>query len=147
MKKITAAVVIINSKGDILGCHGTNRTGGGFDFPKGCLEDGESPRDAAIRELQEETGIVLDGNFLIDCGEHPHNREKRIHIFLYKTEEFPDPDILWCSTYFELNGKMLPEVNGYEIIPKEKRQEKFNKVLLNKFEMIDKANEADIEND
>jgi bis(5'-nucleosidyl)-tetraphosphatase len=31
--------------------------GGHFDLPKGHLEEGESPREAAIRELFEETGI------------------------------------------------------------------------------------------
>ena len=36
---------------DILGCHGyKNPQLGGYDFPKGCNELGESDKDAAIRE-------------------------------------------------------------------------------------------------
>jgi bis(5'-nucleosidyl)-tetraphosphatase len=31
--------------------------GGHFDFPKGHLEEGETEREAALRELEEETGI------------------------------------------------------------------------------------------
>lgn len=32
---------------------------GMFEFPGGCVEDGETPHDAAVREWQEETGLVL----------------------------------------------------------------------------------------
>ncbi len=34
-----------------------NLTGGHWDFPKGHPEDGEDPKRAALRELQEETGV------------------------------------------------------------------------------------------
>lgn len=34
--------------------------GGHWDFPKGKLEAGESKRDAAIRELHEETGLTAE---------------------------------------------------------------------------------------
>ena len=50
-KKITSAVVIIDSEGNILGCHGTGKPAGrGYDFPKGCVEEDEADIAAAIRE-------------------------------------------------------------------------------------------------
>ena len=58
-----------------------------------------------------------------------------------QTETFPLIECLKCSTYFEWEGKQLPEVNGYEIIPKKERY-KFNNVLQNKFEIIDKINQT-----
>lgn len=155
-EKVTAAVVIINSRGDILGCHATGRPDyTGFDFPKGIVEKGESHIDGALRELREETGIILKREDLIDCGQHSHNKEKDIHIFMYQTEQMPDINKLVCSTYFEIRNNRrapliddeqnndtvkLPEVNKYEIIPKTER-EKFNRVLQNKFELIDSINE------
>lgn len=36
--------------------------------PMGLIEYGEEPCDAAIREIQEETGISLDKGKLVDCG-------------------------------------------------------------------------------
>ena len=58
--------------------HGTHR-----DFPKGHLEPGESDRDAALRELGEETGIgpadveLLDG-FAREIGYYFRDRKKRL---------------------------------------------------------------------
>lgn len=141
-KLMTCAVVIINKNGDILGCHGTGKPNGeGYDFPKGCADLGESDLQAALRELKEETGIIMSNEELIDCGVYKHNKEKNIHIFMCQTETFPLIEKLKCSTYFTFNGKEFPEVNGYEIIPKKERH-KFNRVLQNKFEIIDKYNKT-----
>ena len=137
MKKITAAVVMIDNNGNILGCHGTGKPKDyGFDFPKGEVEEGERDIDAAIRELREETGFVLSRDNLIDIGVYPHNKKKDIHLFLCKMNKLPNPVGLKCTSFFELNGKQIPEVDFYEIIPMEDRK-KFNLVLQNKFEIID----------
>ena len=150
-KKITAAVVIIDKDGNILGCHGTGKPkDSGYDFPKGCVEEGETDEFAAARELKEEANIYIcdfekpifwnEFDRLIDCGIHPHNKEKNIHIFLYKTNSFPDLSTLTCTTFFEgKNGKKYPEIDGYKIISKEERG-MFNKVLQNKFDIIDSFN-------
>ena len=139
MKKVTSAIVMIDKEGNILGCHASGRPKDtGYDFPKGLVEEGESDKDGAIRELWEETGITLEHpEKLIDCGVHPHNKEKNIHIFLYQTDSFPGS--LKCNSFFELNGKKIPEVDSYMVISKEERG-MFNRVLQNKFEIIDSFN-------
>jgi len=138
-KKITAAVVIIDADGNILGCHGTGKPkDSGYDFPKGCVEEGETDIAAAVRELREETDIYFldyDICHLIDAGVHHHNKEKDIHIFIYRTNYFPDLNTLKCSTFFERYGKKFSEVDGYRIISKSERG-MFNKVLQNKFDII-----------
>lgn len=139
-KLMTCAVVIINNNGDILGCHVTGKPKGiGFDFPKGCSDLGESDLQTALRELYEETGIIMSNEELIDCGIHNHNKKKNIHIFLCKTDTMPMIEKLKCSSYFNFNGKQFPEIDYYEIIPKSKRH-KFNKVLQDKFIIIDSFN-------
>ena len=143
MKKTTNAIVIVNKAGDILGCHGYKKPQeNGYDFPKGQNEPGESDIDAAIRELKEETGIILQfPERLIDCGTYKHNSEKNIHIFLYQTENFPDLSKLVCISFFkDSGGYNCPEVDGYKIIKKEDREKYFYKVLHNKFSIIDKEN-------
>ncbi len=58
-----------------------------WDFSKGICEEGESPMDAAIREIGEETGITdLEfawGDRYTDTG--PYNRGKTARYFLAKT--------------------------------------------------------------
>jgi 8-oxo-dGTP pyrophosphatase MutT (NUDIX family) len=60
-----------------------------WDFPKGLREDGETPLEAAQREVGEETGIS-DLNF--DWGERfkdtgPYNQGKVARYFLARTEQ------------------------------------------------------------
>ena len=141
-QKVTAAVVIIDRDGNILAGHATGKPENtGYDFPKGCVEPGEEHIAAAIRELREETGLNVVESDLIDAGIYPHNKEKDIHIFIYRTNILPDPSSLVCTSYFETpSGKRLPEMNTFKIISKPERG-LFNKVLQNKFDIIDSYNE------
>jgi 8-oxo-dGTP pyrophosphatase MutT (NUDIX family) len=59
-----------------------------WDFPKGIREDGEDPMVAAIRELDEETGIK-DADF--EWGERfmetgPYSRGKTARYYLARTQ-------------------------------------------------------------
>lgn len=141
-QKVTAAIVIIDRDGNILAGHATGKPDyTGYDFPKGCVDEGETDIAAAIRELREETGLVVSESDLIDAGVHPHNKEKDIHLFIHKVNVLPDPSSLVCTSYFETpSGKRLPEMNSFKIISKSERG-LFNKVLQNKFDIIDSYNE------
>jgi 8-oxo-dGTP pyrophosphatase MutT (NUDIX family) len=55
-------------------------------FPKGHLEEGEAPQDAAIREVREETGLDIEilgdlGSTRYSFGRHPE-QHKRVDWFL-----------------------------------------------------------------
>lgn len=61
----------------------------GWDFPKGHIEEGETSEDAALREVEEETGVV--GEILEDAGhteyfyyEEGEKVAKRVDYFLMK---------------------------------------------------------------
>lgn len=60
-----------------------------WDFPKGAVEPGESPLQAAIREVQEETGIN-DLEFAWGdqyCETPPYNRGKVARYYLARTRQ------------------------------------------------------------
>jgi len=60
-----------------------------WDFPKGLVEEGEAPLQAALRELCEETGIdtvTLDwGERFIETG--PYSRGKTARYYLAATDQ------------------------------------------------------------
>jgi 8-oxo-dGTP pyrophosphatase MutT (NUDIX family) len=70
-----------------------------WDFPKGLMEEGEEPVDAALRELREETGIASTefewGERHMETG--PYSRGKTARYYLARTDEEevvlgPSPD-------------------------------------------------------
>ena len=54
---ISAATIVVNDKNEILLIKGPKR---GWEMPGGQVEEGESIRDAAIRETKEESGIEVE---------------------------------------------------------------------------------------
>lgn len=60
---VSAGAVIVNEEGKILLIRGPRR---GWEQPGGVVEEGESIRDAVIREVKEETGI--DVEIIKFCG-------------------------------------------------------------------------------
>ncbi|MCA0987204.1 NUDIX hydrolase [Guptibacillus algicola] len=60
---VSAATIVFNEQNEILLIKGPKR---GWEMPGGQVEEGESLKDAAIRETEEETGIIIEG--LKFCG-------------------------------------------------------------------------------
>ena len=72
MSKKSAGILLYRTKNKILevllvhpgGPFWLKKDEGAWTIPKGELSGDEEPFDAAIREMREETGIILKGNFI-----------------------------------------------------------------------------------
>lgn len=66
------AVCAIEHEGTVLLLRQPHRAG--WSLPGGLLEHGESPADAVIREVWEETGLRIDPGDHVAVGVHPHTQ-------------------------------------------------------------------------
>lgn len=76
---------------------------GYYDLPKGKIELGESPEDAAIREVSEECGILLDDLTIID------KIDEVFHIY-FLNDRFILKKTYWFRMKFNSNYQLKPQV-------------------------------------
>ena len=76
---VSASVIVLNQNNEILLMKGRR----GWEMPQGCVEEGESIRQAAVREVREETGIEIE--LIKFCGIYQNiTRGVCINIFTGK---------------------------------------------------------------
>lgn len=93
----TVAAALIERDGKILICRrrSDQAHGGKWEFPGGKVENGETPADAAYRELREELGIAASIGAEIRRYEYSYPGKAAIQLVFFQVTEFegePDPD-------------------------------------------------------
>jgi 8-oxo-dGTP pyrophosphatase MutT (NUDIX family) len=120
-RKVSAGVILTDGQQFLVG-HVTGQTW--WDIPKGVMEPDEQPRQTAIRELREETGVVLNPNQIKDLGRYAYRPDKDLHLFLYCRHKLPDPAHMLCSTFVSLPERdEFPEADDYQYIPFEDKDQ------------------------
>jgi 8-oxo-dGTP pyrophosphatase MutT (NUDIX family) len=113
-RTVSCGVILLDPNGRVLLAHATDTTH--WDIPKGQGEEGESPCDAALRELREETGIALAPERLKDLGRFPYRRDKDLHLFAARVAE-GEVDLAQCvcTSMFpsRKDGSMIPEMDAF----------------------------------
>jgi 8-oxo-dGTP pyrophosphatase MutT (NUDIX family) len=98
----------------LLDPHGTETSH--WDIPKGHGEEGEAPHVTALREMVEETGIVIAAERLKDLGLFVYRRDKDLHLFAARAhdDELDLTDCV-CTSMFprRSDGTLIPEMDAY----------------------------------
>lgn len=66
-----AGVMLVNRQGKVFVAQRLDSTLEAWQMPQGGLDEGEEPRDGALRELEEETGIPRDKVEVIAAAPEP----------------------------------------------------------------------------
>ncbi|RQQ65729.1 NUDIX hydrolase [Burkholderia stagnalis] len=113
-RTVSCGVVILDGAGRVFLAHATDTTH--WDIPKGQGEPGESPLQAALRELLEETGIAFAPGRLVDLGRFVYRHDKDLHLFAVRVaDDEVDPARCVCTSLFpsRRDGTMIPEMDAY----------------------------------
>lgn len=86
-KEMSAGLIVFTMKNDELWYLLLHYQAGHWDFPKGHIDPGETKHEAALRELQEETGlqadIISDIEYKIEYYFRYPDRKELIHKIVY----------------------------------------------------------------
>lgn len=122
--KISCGVLFIKNK-KILVAHACRQDK--WDIPKGQPERNENYEEAAIRECREETGFEILAEDLMPIGVKDYTNSKKLALFVYTGEEYPDINKCRCSTTCvdsrtgkemidPITGKGIVEMDDYKYI-------------------------------
>lgn len=112
--QLSCGLLVINEREELLVGHSTGSAH--WDLPKGLIDEGEDPMTCALREAQEEFGLIFDRQRLIELGRHAYYRGKDLHLFTVGTSSTEtSPELCHCTSYFEhyATGQRVPEIDGF----------------------------------
>lgn len=112
MKTLSCGILVLNDQHELLLCHVTGAWH--WDIPKGGVNPGETPLDAALRETREECGIDFSGRPLRDLGQMAYRPRKDLHLFAVLTDRFDAARCHCDSLYSDGWGRDRPEMDGFE---------------------------------
>ncbi len=116
---VSCGALLLNRRGELFVCHTTGMSR--WDLPKGIADAGEAPRDAAVREAWEESGLRLPADALVDLGEFAYLPAKRLHLFALRVAD--DAIALArcsCRSFFphHRTGMPTPEADAWAWQPR-----------------------------
>jgi 8-oxo-dGTP pyrophosphatase MutT (NUDIX family) len=82
------------------------------------VEPNEDFRQAAVRELREETGLVAAPEDLPDLGVHNYRPGKDLALFMYRLTKMSNlADLTRASTFASKGGQIRPEFDRFAALP------------------------------
>ena len=111
-KRLSCGVVILTGSRELLLRHVTGQNH--WDLPKGGIDPGETPIEAALRETREEAGLRMRAETLLDLGRFTYTNKKNLHLFATLMPRIDLMELRCESRYLDRHsGRQLPEMDGY----------------------------------
>ncbi len=118
--KISAGALIRCGDRYLL-CHSTGvERKSSWSIPKGMMEAGETPEAAAVREIEEETGlkVEIEGEPYCSFAMGKGDRRKTVVVFLVDLPQLPPREALHCKSLIEDDAasekvRGLPEMDDF----------------------------------
>ena len=88
-----------------------------WNFPKGMMNDGESPFECAVREFHEETGVYpgsLNSNDYLYHGLIKQRSDKFVHVYSKEWSGEELGDNCHSNTFVWTDGLEYPEIGKYK---------------------------------
>lgn len=131
MKQVVAALILKN--GEVLVCQRTRHQSMPlkWEFPGGKIEDGEQPRDALRRELEEELGIDANIGEEVARIRHDYKNGGAVELRFYVVNEYTGEmenrifkDVRWAKRselpkydFLEADLELVKDLATGKIVP------------------------------
>jgi 8-oxo-dGTP pyrophosphatase MutT (NUDIX family) len=115
VKTTAHGVLILAPSAELLLCHATGTRH--WDIPKGAADDGESSVAAAVREVREESGLVLEARALQPVGHYAYRPEKDLVLYAALSERIDAGRCVCASTFIDRFGRVRPEMDAFRWTP------------------------------
>lgn len=112
----TNMCMLYDNKGNILIQDRVSSHWPGITFPGGHVEKGESFTHSVIREVWEETGLVIKNPILCGVKQFQTQQDERYVVLLYKTNQYQgeltsssEGEVFWIAREELLNKQLAPD--------------------------------------
>lgn len=113
MVTLTNMCMVYDHDGNVLVQDKVKQEWGGLTFPGGHIEKGESFVDSVIREVYEETGLIIENPRICGTKDWEEEDGSRYLVVFYKTDKFHgelrssrEGEVKWMSLDEMKQGRM-----------------------------------------
>lgn len=118
MTQVTAAIIQKNDKYLVAQRPEGSKLAGKWEFPGGKVEEGETPEECLVRELEEEFSVKTVVKSLICQKSHEYDHLS-VEVYFYEVE-LPADQELQLNEHQAIEWVALNELNQYDLVEADK---------------------------